>query len=97
MKSLLKYPGSKWKSSEWILCHFPKHKVYLEPYFGYGACFFNKQPSYIETVNDMYNEMLSNWFTDTCRSQIQTGQLRSEKLWMNFPYQYSLFYRTLAN
>lgn len=59
MKSLLKYPGSKWKISEWILCHFPKHKVYLEPYFGSGACFFNKQPAYIETVNDLDGDIVN--------------------------------------
>lgn len=53
MKSILKYPGSKWRISEWIISHFPEHKVYCEPFFGSGAVFFNKQPSYIETVNDI--------------------------------------------
>lgn len=53
MNALLKYPGSKWKISDWIISHFPKHKVYLEPFFGSGACFFNKAPAYIETINDM--------------------------------------------
>ena len=41
--------------------------------------------------NDLYNEALSDWYTDYCASQAQTGQLRTEKIWMNFPYQYSLF------
>lgn len=59
MKSILKYPGSKWKISDWILCHFPKHKVYLEPFFGSGACFFNKQPVYIETVNDIDGDIVN--------------------------------------
>lgn len=53
MKALLKYPGSKWKIAPWIIEHFPKHKVYLEPFFGSGAVFFNKEPSYIETINDL--------------------------------------------
>lgn len=53
MKSLLKYPGSKWRISDWIISFFPEHKVYLEPYFGSGAVFFNKSPSYIETINDL--------------------------------------------
>lgn len=53
MKPLLKYPGGKWRISKWIIDHFPEHKVYLEPFFGSGAVFFNKQPSYIETVNDI--------------------------------------------
>ena len=53
MKSLLKYPGSKWRISDWILSFFPNHKVYLEPFFGSGALFFKKEPSYIETINDL--------------------------------------------
>ena len=53
MKSMLKYPGGKWRISDWIISHFPAHKVYIEPYFGSGAVFFKKEPSYIETINDI--------------------------------------------
>lgn len=52
MKAILKYPGAKWRISNWIIGHFPEHKVYCEPFFGSGAVFFKKQPSYIETIND---------------------------------------------
>lgn len=31
----------------------PPHKVYLEPFFGSGAVFFNKPPVGIETINDL--------------------------------------------
>lgn len=53
MKAILKYPGGKWRIAEWIISYFPDHKVYVEPYFGSGACFFQKQSSYIETINDI--------------------------------------------
>ncbi len=53
MKAILKYPGGKWRISEWIIAHFPEHKVYCEPFFGSGAVFFNKPKSYIETINDI--------------------------------------------
>ena len=59
MKSLLKYPGAKWRISDWLLSHFPKHKVYLEPYFGSGACFFNKEPAYVETINDIDGDIVN--------------------------------------
>lgn len=59
MKAILKYPGSKWRISKWILSFFPEHKVYLEPFFGSGAVFFNKEPSYIETINDVNGDIVN--------------------------------------
>ena len=56
VKSILKYPGSKWKISNWIIQHFPynyQNMTYLEPFFGSGAVFFNKDRSRIETINDL--------------------------------------------
>ena len=52
MKAILKYPGAKWRVADWIISCFPEHKVYCEPFFGSGAVFFKKKPSYIETIND---------------------------------------------
>lgn len=51
MRGIIKYPGSKWRISDWILSYFPKHHSYLEPFFGSGAVFFSKQRSNIETIN----------------------------------------------
>lgn len=53
MKAILKYPGAKWRLADWIISYFPEHKVYCEPFFGSGAVFFKKKPSYIETINDI--------------------------------------------
>ena len=59
MKAILKYPGAKWKVADWVIEHFPEHKVYCEPFFGSGAVFFRKQPVYIETVNDIDNQIVN--------------------------------------
>lgn len=59
MKAILKYPGAKWRIAEWIIDHFPPHKVYMEPFFGSGAVFFKKEPAYIETVNDINGEIVN--------------------------------------
>lgn len=50
---VLKYPGAKWSMADWVISHLPKHTTYLEPFFGSGAIFFNKQPSRVETINDL--------------------------------------------
>ncbi len=57
--AILKYPGGKWRISEWIISHFPEHKVYLEPYFGSGAVFFKKEPCYVETINDINGDIVN--------------------------------------
>ena len=59
MKSLLRYPGSKWNLADRIIELLPEHKTYLEPYFGSGAVLFTKQPSAIETVNDLNDDVVN--------------------------------------
>ncbi|MHC1722525.1 MAG: DNA adenine methylase [Aminipila sp.] len=61
MKTVLKYPGAKNRIAPWICSYIPEHKVYLEPYFGSGAVFFNKEPCHIETINDL-NSDVYNFF-----------------------------------
>ncbi len=58
-RSVLKYPGSKWRLAEWIVSLMPPHKSYLEPFFGSGAVFFSKPPSRIETINDLDGEIVN--------------------------------------
>lgn len=61
MNNVLKYPGSKSRIAKWIVSFIPEHDVYLEPFFGGGAIFFNKKPSRIETINDLSAEVY-NYF-----------------------------------
>lgn len=59
MKAILRYPGSKWRISKWIISHFPDHKSYLEPFFGSGAVLFNKPSSPIETIKDLNGDVIN--------------------------------------
>lgn len=62
MKPILKYPGSKWRMAQWIIDHFPSNyqdMTYLEPFFGSGSIFFNKERSRIETINDMDDDIVN--------------------------------------
>lgn len=61
MNAVLKYAGAKNRLAHWICSHMPEHNVYLEPYAGSLAVLFNKEPSHIETVNDLNNEVI-NYF-----------------------------------
>lgn len=65
MQAVMKYPGSKWTLAEWIVENMPPHKSYLEPYFGSGAVFFNKEPSAYETINDLDGNVVN--FFRVCR------------------------------
>ena len=59
MRAIIRYPGSKWGLADWIISHFPENydkMVYLEPFCGSGAVFFNKIPGAVETVNDLDGE-----------------------------------------
>lgn len=61
-KRVLNYPGSKWNISEEIAFMIPKHKCYVEPFFGSGAVFFSKPYiSPVETINDL-NSDVTNLF-----------------------------------
>ncbi len=59
MRTLLRYPGSKQRIAPWIIENMPKHHSYLDPYFGGGAILFNKEPSKIETVNDLDDDVVN--------------------------------------
>lgn len=59
MRTVLKYPGSKWRIAPWIIKRIPEHHSYVEPYFGSGAVLLNKVPSQIETVNDLDHDVVN--------------------------------------
>lgn len=61
MKTVLNYPGSKQMIKDWILSYIPKHTVYVEPYFGSGSIFFDKDRAKIEVINDI-DQDIYNYF-----------------------------------
>lgn len=61
-KAIIRYPGAKWSLANWIISHFPEEyekMVYLEPFVGSGAVFFNKLPGAVETVNDLNGDIVN--------------------------------------
>lgn len=47
------------EDGKWISNKIPKHHSYIEPYFGSGAVFFAKEPSAIETINDLDDDVIN--------------------------------------
>ena len=59
MRSPIIYPGGKGSMTTRILKYIPKHKTYLEPFFGGGSIFFKKQPCGFETINDINSDVIN--------------------------------------
>lgn len=57
----LRYPGAKWSLAQQIVGQFQPHFHYVEPYFGSGAVFFNKEPSSHEVLNDLNGQVVNLW------------------------------------
>jgi DNA adenine methylase len=66
------YIGGKQTMAEKIISLIPKHKCYIEPFFGGGAVFFAKPPSDIEIINDKDDLMID--FYETVKTNF--GELK---------------------
>lgn len=93
MKSLLHYPGSKRRLAPWIINHMPPHHSYLEAFFGGGAVLFEKEPSKIETVNDLDGDVVN--FFRTIRNPESREQLIQ---WLTYtPYAREIYDETFRS
>lgn len=58
-KSPITYYGGKTSIMPYILPLVPEHRTYVEPFFGGGELFWNKQPAKNETINDVLDVVIN--------------------------------------
>jgi DNA adenine methylase len=56
---ILRRLGNKKKIAKKIQSYFPKHKIYIEPFFGAGGMFFNKPKAKYNIVNDLDSDVFN--------------------------------------
>ena len=54
---ILRRLGNKKLMADKIVCHFPPHEIYIEPFFGAGGMFFNKPKAKYNILNDMDDDV----------------------------------------
>lgn len=58
-RPLMRYHGGKWSMAEWLISHFPPHRVYVEPYGGGAAVMLRKPPAALDVYNDLDGDVVN--------------------------------------
>ena len=56
---ILRRIGNKSRIADKIIPFLPDHKIYIEPFFGAGGMFFNKQKSQYNIINDLDSDVFN--------------------------------------
>ncbi len=73
MNPIISWIGGKRRITKILLDLIPKHKIYIEPFFGSGALLFAKEKSEIEVANDINTQLIQGYI------RIQKNKNKIEK------------------
>lgn len=87
---VLKYYGSKFRIADWIISHFPQHRHYVEPFGGAANVLLVKEPSRLETYNDL-DKGLVNFFRVLRQRPDDLIRVINLTPWSRSEYEFCLF------
>jgi DNA adenine methylase len=58
-RPVLRWHGGKWLLAPWIISHFPRHRIYVEPFGGAASVLLRKKTVFSEIYNDLDGEVVS--------------------------------------
>jgi len=77
---ILRRLGNKSKIAETIIAKFPKHKIYIEPFFGAGGMYFNKPKAHCNIMNDLDSDVFNLFqVTGTKKDELEKAFLTMPK------------------
>jgi len=90
MQQVFPSPGGKYRVAKRFASWFPQHNTYVEPFAGGLACYFNKEKSQVEVVNDLDPDIAGAYkFVRDC-SEEDIQKLKSMKWEADKEYFYNL-------